>query len=127
MSILFLDNSAGCRRSWVRRAEWQVPGRESVADRPNAVIGSVKLTTSKLPFSGRRCVEVEDGTRTACLGHCRGHGAHPEHTAQVGSSGFISPLLGGASCAAPPSETYRSPASGRSVGGRPLSVPRFGR
>src|SRR5882724_474663 len=53
-------------------------------------------------------------------------GAHPERTAQVGSSGFISPLLGSASCAAPPSETYRSPSS-RPVGRRPLSVLRFGR
>jgi len=57
----------------------------------------------------------------------RTSGAHRGYTAQVRSSGFISRLWGRASCAAPPSETHRSPASGRPVDERPLSVSRFSR
>jgi hypothetical protein len=40
---------AGCQRSRVPRAEWQVPGRESVADRPDRPFTMFVY----LPHSGR--------------------------------------------------------------------------
>ena len=42
---------AGCRRSRVRRAEWQVPGRESVADRPQPEVQLIEMASPKLPFT----------------------------------------------------------------------------
>jgi hypothetical protein len=44
---------AGCRRSRVRRAEWPVPGRESVADRPEPVDRRPKVLGGKPPFAAQ--------------------------------------------------------------------------
>jgi len=40
----------GCRRSRVPRAERRLPGRESVADRPQPVIGMAKIGANKQTF-----------------------------------------------------------------------------